>query len=372
LAIFLGFFATGSVARAQSFPPAWSSNATYAAGDLVVEGGNIYRAIKPVISHIANPAVNYTDWQLNQVQSNTTLMVGVGQVFPDLATAWTYALYCRVSDGVYLHFYISTNNGNFSESFSAPFLLDHGSGARIAILGDLTSHITFSFSGTNGMIIDTGHSLNTLSAVTLQSTAGNTVIGIKADGNASIAAVSDTVITGFNTCVQATNNASVTLTSTMNMLGFSHDALDAEDLGSIVFNGGSIFGPGANTQATGLFSTSGGEIKAIGSVINACQQGALASEGGRIDLISGTVSGCGFGIIATYGGSIDFNGGAATSCGIGVDASERGYIDISDGSATGNLIYDLTCSAGGYITAASASYVTTHQDGAVNGAFITQ
>ncbi len=131
------FILVPGAGRAQSNPPAWSSSAVYAVGDQVQTGGNVYRAITKISSPSGtSPAVDYTHWQLSQVLSNTTLLIGGGQTFPNLVTAWTYALYARVADGVYLHFYISTARGDFQEDFGGPFLLDHGSGARIAILGD--------------------------------------------------------------------------------------------------------------------------------------------------------------------------------------------------------------------------------------------
>jgi hypothetical protein len=63
---FLSALALLSVARAQSYPPAWNSAAHYAIGDQVQAAGNVYRAIKAVSSAV-NPAADYTDWELSLV-----------------------------------------------------------------------------------------------------------------------------------------------------------------------------------------------------------------------------------------------------------------------------------------------------------------
>jgi hypothetical protein len=199
-----------SLAQAQSYPPAWSANATYATGDLVQLSGNTFKAIQPVTTPGANPTSNYHYWQLNQVQSNTTLMIGAGETFPTINIAWTYAWNAKVADGVYLHFYISTVNGNYAEFFPTPFFLDHASGARIAILGDHYLDISLNFGGTNGFIIDTGHSINTISGTTLTNVS-NSPVGIKADGNATISALSGVYITGFGTCIQSTQNSTMSV-----------------------------------------------------------------------------------------------------------------------------------------------------------------
>jgi hypothetical protein len=95
-------------------------------------------------------------------------MIGTGQTFTTLAAAWTYAQNAKIADGGYLHFYISSVNGNFTEAFTAPFLLDNQGGARMALIGDSTSNDILQFNGTNGLIVDKGHSFNTLSNLTLE------------------------------------------------------------------------------------------------------------------------------------------------------------------------------------------------------------
>jgi hypothetical protein len=355
---------------AQAYPPAWSSTGSYAVGDLVQKNGNTYRAIKAVSEPAPDPAANYTYWQLNQVQSNTTLMIGAGQTFPTLQVAWTYALYSRVSDGVYLHFYITTTGGNYAQTFNTPFLLDHSSGARIAILGDNPANISLNFFGTNGFIIDTGHSINTLSGFTMTNT-GNTPIGIKADGNATITAIANLTITGFATCVQSTQNSTLTLLSSNTLENETVYAVDAESDGSVYCPTGiTLTGPGSASNAYGFNATSGGVIIARNSTVTNFSLGADASFNGTVIVESSSLSGCSVGLEATSGGAISGSFATIGSCAFGVFAYDRGYIDVSQGTATGNSVDDLEAELGGYVLALYTTFGIQAYNGATDGSYI--
>ncbi len=148
-----------NLARAQSFPPAWSSSASFAAGDIVQYGGNWYRAMTALSADGPYPASAYGKWELNYVRSNTTLAIGAGQAFANLAYAWQFARNARIADAAYLHLDIVTTSGNFNENFNSAFSLDHSFGALISIIGDNPNNIILNFTGatSNGLTIDTGH-----------------------------------------------------------------------------------------------------------------------------------------------------------------------------------------------------------------------
>jgi hypothetical protein len=360
--------------RAQSYPPAWTSASAYAVGDQVQEGGNVYRAITKISPlQGASPPVDYSHWQLSQVLSNTTLMIGTGQVFPSLAAAWTYALYARISDGVYLHFYISTSQGSFTENFSAPFLLDHGSGARLAILGDTSSNIHLVFPNTNGFIIDTGHSLNTLSQVTLSNSSNPqqgalTPIGIKADGNATITSIAAVAINQFATCVESLQNSTLTIAGNCQLLNFASTAVTAKFNGSVYIEPGlSVAGNGALSDSIFLLAEDGGQITATLCQITNCNSATLAF-GGMIDLSNATISGCTWGAWATGGGVISFQFNNVSSCQIGAQASVRGFIDCFSSAFNSNSL-DLGADSAGVIWASQATY-TIFSTGNADGSYI--
>jgi hypothetical protein len=286
---------------------------------------------------------------LSQVLSNTTLLIGGGQTFPNLVTAWTYALYARVADGVYLHFYISTARGDFQEDFGGPFLLDHGSGARIAILGDNLNNVYFTFFGTNAFIIDTGHSLNTLSgfSVTNQSS-GNTAL--KADGNATISAVSAVIFNNFLIDLQSTQNSTMTVESNCIFEQVGSEVADVESNGSLYCPGGlTATGPGTNTLAQGFYAASGGVIIAPSSSLTAFGTGVQATSGAKILIDTATLSQCSAGIVSFYEGYVQCERGNIGGGSVGCDATERGVIDVTSATVTGDSSEDLQASDGGFI-----------------------
>jgi hypothetical protein len=331
-------------ARAQSYPPKWSSSATYAVGDQVQTGGNVYRAISAVPANAANPATNPTDWALDQVKSDTTLLIGQGQTFGTLQQAWSFISNARVGDGVYLHLYISTAKGNFDDTFTAPFLIDHQSGARIAIIGDNVNNIELDFESSNGIIIDTGHSFNTVSNLTIYSENGGNRDGVKADFDATISALSGVVIEDFQNGVHVTQNASVSVFGATLVTGNYTNAFFAETAGSIVIPNGIALVP------TGLSTA------------------FEADDGGLIIAPNCNIIGGEDAAEASYGAFIDINTSHVTAA-LGATASTRGFVRCSY-CVFNTTSISLSVSGGGIIAADHATYSTSQSGGASDGSYI--
>jgi hypothetical protein len=337
-------------AGAQSYPPAWNSAAHYAVGDQVQLGGNVYRAIKAITSGGLNPSTSYPNWELNYVRSNTTLMIGTGQVFPTLVSAWSYLQNAKIADGAYAHLYFSSAHGNFNESFTSPFLLDHASGARIAILGDSNSNDTLTFAS-NGFVLDTDHTINTIAGLTIQATTTSGT-GIKADTGA-VVLLSGVLISQFSTSVQSSNGAYVTVDPSSEMSNFSGAAFLALDSGVIVCNdrgNGSApdvdIGPGNELQAEW-----NGVIISEGSFITNVDVGALAEYGGVIDLTGANLENDDVAVLATSRGFVRCQGATLTPDGGGLQATLGGYIDATNSMYSGAE----TDSNGSYIVLTGAT-----------------
>jgi hypothetical protein len=388
---------SGIPVQAQSNPPAWSASATYAVGDQAQVAGNVYRCIKASMPNAAPPATNFTNWELSFVRANTTLMIGAGQTFPNLVNAWDYALNCKVADGSYLHFYIVSVQANFQETFSAPLVLDHASGARMAIIGDKAASIMLSFAG-NGLVIDTGHSLNTISNLTIecQSSAPPTT-GISVDSDATISSVSGVTISGFGTCVSASHNATVTLASNCAITGFHEYGCAATSGGSLSAN--YVTESGGAAYTTGFFADEGGKLFANHSVSSpsilvgysatrdayleieyaqaVSDQGAgiSGSHGAVIDAAGATVSGyVNYGVTADTGSVIDFLDGTATGLGqgnggTGCAASDRGFVFTLYATYSENYL-DIQAQDGGIIDATGAVFSTSAQGGSSTGSYV--
>jgi hypothetical protein len=354
----------------QSYPPAWSVSGTYAVGDLVQKNGNTFKAIKAVTLAGPDPTTRYDYWQLNQVQSNTVLMIGAGQTFQTLNIAWTYAWNARIADGAYLHFYIDTAQANYTQNFPVPFLLDHASGARIAIIGDNPNKITLNFFGTNGFIIDTGHSINTLAGFTMTNSSTNS-IGLKADGIASVSSVVNASFNGFGTCIQATQDSTVTVASDVSFLNFASRGADAESCGSIYFpEGAAVTGLGMLNGQTALYAAYGGEIIAEGSQISDCRVGAMGANEGNVDVAHSTIMTCNVAVQGTNDGAVEFSSSLEENCNFGAVANDRGFVDCTSSSFSGNSTYDLDAGLGGYVEATSATFTTSQQGGPTDGSYV--
>jgi hypothetical protein len=323
-------------------------------------GGNVYRCIKAVPSHGAAPTTNYTDWELSLVRANTTLMIGSSQTFPNLLDAWDYALNCRVADGCYLHFYIDS----FNESFAAPLVLDHGSGPRMAIIGNNAALVAFNFAG-NGLVIDTGHSFNTISNISLVSSS-TTATGISANSDATISSVSGVIFSGFNASVSASHNSTVTLASSCTIGGFDRVGCEATFGGTILANSVNISGPG---YGIAFLADEGGMISADSSTATMVDTGCFANRGGYIEAIQLTITNSPFGVQAASGAVIDFSGGTVDSTATACSAYDQAFIRAY-GAGFQNNILDLEAYNGGAIEAAGATYSTSSEGGSVDGSYI--
>jgi hypothetical protein len=282
-------------------------------------------------------------------------MIGAGEPFPTLSAAWAYAQQARVADGAYLHFYISSTNGNYAGASSVPFLLDQVSGSRIAIIGDNPLDDSIIFINCNGFIVDTGHSINTISGLTISysTTTNANTVGIKADFNSSISAISNLKIVDFNAGIQATQTASITVDSTTSISGWTAYACEAQNGGSIVAPDGiALVGIVASPTIVGLYADHGAQIYAPGSNIRDCGVAAEAYDNATVDVSDSTI------------------GENETGC----EAAERGFINCSGATFNDNVNGngDLYATKGGYIQASGASFTSSTQGGSVDGSYITQ
>lgn len=307
-----------ALSRAQSYPPVWSSTASYAAGDLVQYGGNWYRAIKALSAHGPYPSNGYGDWEMNYIRSNTTIMIGVGQQFSSLQDAWAFILEARVADGAYLHLAISTAHGELLDTFTGQFSLDHQSGSKISIIGDNNSKIflggSAGFPG-NGFTLDTGHDLALLSGVTVLGqglNAGGT--GINVTGGASISCVG-VQVTLFDIGVAASQNANV------EMDGTSGTPLSA---------------------GYGIYAITNASVTLIGFSCMDVPTGAIlfASSGGTISAedctLNGESSANTVGVNAVAGGSIDVSSSSIKDFAIAMKAFDHSFINAEDVVIGGN------------------------------------
>jgi hypothetical protein len=348
-----------TLAHAQACPPAFSGSARYAIGDQVQANGNLYRAIKAV-SNGNNPSSDYTDWELNLVRSNTTLTIGAGQTFPTLTSAWNYALNAKVADGAYLHFYISSQNGNYSQQLTAPLLLDHASGARIAILGDNPANDTLSFTA-NGIIVDTGHSLNTISGLGIYGS-NNGSDGIKVDDEASIALLANTKLTLFGNAVHVLQGGSVTINSDVTFPFIETYCGLAETGGSIVARSGLTISGGSTTGSqTGFGAVHGGIVSAENCTFTKIAAAADAYQGGVIDLLGSMINQVPSGILCR-GGVIDCRTATFFGCTNGaITADFQGFVDAGQCIFNDNSV-SITAIAHGFVNCMQASFANDGTD----------
>lgn len=341
----------GAKTSAQSFPPAWVNTSHYAPGDMVTDYGNVYRCLKAVTTPYLDPSKTFADWELNYVRNNTTVLIGNSEPFPTLQTAWTYCLNSRVADGVYLHLDIVSDNKSFTETFAAPFSLDHGSGAKISITGDNYGYINLDFSGSNGFVIDGSHSFAAITGVTVNGVTGYN--GISALQGASISSLSDGVVSGFGTSFYAVQGGSLNLAGTE--VGQQHSyGCYADQLGSISYGSGyELEGPGSNSGAVALYANHGGSIVAPNGFISGFQNGVQSVNGAIIDVTGCQISGCDIGALAYVGGRIN---------------ATNGLYGAKAQGGTANTT-DLIAETAGTILASGADYVTM-STGSNDGSYI--
>jgi hypothetical protein len=270
------------------FPPAWVNTATYAPGDLVTDYGNIYRCEVAVTKPYLDPSKTYQSWEMFYVRSNTTILIGVGQAFPDLATAWKYVQNARIAEAAYLHLNIVTTGGVFNQSFTAPFSLDHASGSQISIIGDNASNINLDFTTSNGFTIDTNHSLGSLSHFSMLGSTNFT--GISASTGASIANLDHIGITGFNTAVSASSSSNLTFGADITITSPSFYGCAATNNASISFPSQELTCSGTSGTLASLYAATGGQISAEGASLTNSFYEADAEWGGNIDVTNASIS----------------------------------------------------------------------------------
>ncbi len=315
-------FCLSAPGNAQSFPPAWNNTAKYAPGDLVTDYGNIYRCLKAVATPYLDPSKTYANWELHYVRNNTTLLIGVNQAFPTFTTAWNYALNAAIAQGVYLHLNISSNEGDYAQTFTSQLNLDHPFGGNISIIGDDPAKIVLTFSNCNGVIIDSGHALASLEYVTLNATFTDPVglFGLTATTNAVLKNVYDVPMTGFEFPVYASYGASITL---------GDETLSGISIGIKADYGATISAQSCNIEN----------------------------------------SPAGVGVSAIDGGIVNFESGTTSHCEIGIQAGLRGYIDATYSTCSNNT-QDIVAYDGGAVSAMTATYSESKTEVDSHGSFI--
>jgi len=292
LAAFLVAMALFDLSQAQHYPPTFSQSVSYAVGDQVQLNGNVLRA-----THAVTPGTfKYDEWELWEVRSNTTVMIGVSQTFPTLPAAWNYVHNARIADGAYLHLYISTVHGLYNETLSAPFSLDQSSGSAISLLGDTESNVNLSFTSTKGFVIDSGHSFASVSNLTLNG-ANTGEGGFYASGGASISNIAGCSISGFSSEIYADTNASISVGPGMAYASYIKAALTADNAGTITAPNVAITSSSSQV-GVGLWALRNGVINAYGASLANLFRGASAEQGGLIFMESSRVSGCSIGCYA--------------------------------------------------------------------------
>lgn len=353
LAIALLALAVPRATSAQAFPPAWTSSASYAAGDIVQYGGNWYRAMKALSAAGPYPSNAYGYWELNFVRSNTTLTVGNKQGFANLVYAWQFARNARIADAAYLHINIVTTAGDFSESFSTPFSLDHGSGALISIIGDHAGNISLSFPKGNAFQLDNGHSFGTVSNLSIagpgpESTYGQ---GFSLLNSAAFGELTNTTITNFATGVYAYEGASVYMGS--DPIIACGTAITSDQAASVSVGGLNLTLP--TPGSVGLYADHNGIIIAEDSAFTSPEQNGTAvkaENGGVIDVNS-----------STFGTAVN------ETVGIGCKAEYGGRITATNALFWMGSAYDIVVDHGGTVNAAGAATSDPWSVGSNDGSY---
>ncbi len=340
-----------AAADAQVSPPVWSNTSKYVPGDMVTDYGNVYRCIKAVTTPYLDPSKTYTNWELNEVRNNTTLTIGTDQTFPTLTAAWTNAINCRVAQGVYLHLAIVTSKGDFSESFTSPFSLDHGAAAGISIIGDQVANINLAFSSSAGFTIDSGCTFGTLENFTLTQTSKDGQRGIALSQNSTIALVSNISFAGSDFPIYADTGSCVTGGSGLQFSGFYGAVITATNGATAAADGLTIEGTtsGQKTGVSGIVAEFGGHVIAHSAVISNLENAVEAIEAGVADISSSNISQCEYGVWAVMRGHVyaasvnlinDQYGDFWADTGATVDATSANY--SGNGAHPANAGYIFT------------------------------
>lgn len=347
----LGCFFIHSAANAQSYPPVWNNTSHYVAGDMVTDYGNVYRCIAPVTTPFLDPSKSYQHWELNYVRSGTTILIGNGQPFPTLKSAWTYAQNATIAKGAYLHLNISTAVSPYHDTITGnSFPLNHPFGPNISISGDVAASITFS-AGASGFEVDTGYTFGTLSNLTLTGTTGslmNPNVGLLANGG-TFASVGNVAMSGFAGGIEAKNFGIINCASSLN---FGQNV------------GGQVIAQfhGAINLADNQVLTWPGSSPSPGSCL-------VQEVGGNILAIGCTISGYGYGVNSQETGTIAVPNSDISNCStVGVFCETAALVDISSAKLSGNTL-DVQAYQGGVINAPSATFTNSKVDSA-NGSYI--
>lgn len=344
--------------QAQSFPPAFSKTASYAAGDIVQYGGNWYRAMKALSANGPYPASAYGDWELNYVRSNTTLVIGVGQPFANLVYAWQFGRNARIADAAYLHFSISTQHGNFTETFNGPFSLDHGSGALISIIGDVVDNITLNFpANTNGLVIDTGHTIAAISGVQITGVLNAASFSSYSGGiqliSGTICNLTNAIISQFTQGINASEGSTIVvyqgleITACMNGIQASYSS--------------TVLAPGVHIT---LGAYQGG-VSTEGIGLRAADNATISCENANI----GNAPAFGQGVVAQDGGLVDVAGATVSEWRAGCEADSNGHIDAESATLKNNT-YDISVAQAGTVNDSGATLYDPTEQGTNDGSFI--
>ena len=349
---FLGFAALPARLQAQSYPPAFSAASSYAVGDQVQLFGNVLRATHAVVPG----GFKYDEWELWDVRSGTTVMIGPGQDFANLQAGWAYIQNAHVTDGAYLHLYINTSKGGLNETFTSAFSLDHGSGALISIIGDTPGNILFTFPSSAGFIIDNGHAFGNISGIIISSGSiswTNHAQGLTLLNGATIEGLATSNIFGFEVAIYAYQCASIYVYPTVQIL-YCNNGVTA-DFGASVNAGGITY--------VGQGPTGGG------TCFYADHNGTIAASGSTVGSIGSGEQGYAIGAHALNGGVIDANSCSFEYCGTACDAAQGGRITVTGGTFKSNTA-DLTAREGGTIYATGTTTPDGTSVGVGDGSFI--
>jgi hypothetical protein len=252
------------------------------------------------------PTTYYTYWELWEVRSNTTLIIGTKEPFPTLQVALNNIANCRIAEPVYLHLYISSAYGNHTETLMTPTNLDHPFGANISILGDNESNITFDYDTSDGFIVDSGHTFGTISNVEVQSnynaihaTTGGIFANI--DGVNVTGPSNNVGYTGFSADTGGIINAGAITCTDDNNCGCSAST------GGRIFVGKSVTVTSANGSGSGLSANNGGFISAVGCSVTGPSTGLDAQNAGVIIAVGAKISHTEIAISANLNSTIDFS-----------------------------------------------------------------
>jgi len=366
-----------SQASAQSYPPAWSSSASYSIGDQVQLAGNVLRATHAMSAG----SFRYSYWELWEVRANTNIMVGIGGQFTTLASAWNYAANVRVAQGAYLHLFILNNH---TENLNAPFSLNHPFGAKISIIGQNGANDVFNFTAAaDGFDLDSGHTFAGLSNLTINGPAGgsSTHPAFEVQHGAYLASLSSLTIANFDLGFETDYSGEIDNITKVQLNQFLYGAA-ASGNGTLVFSTPMIVDGKNTTRATpafGFSASDGGQIYAApSSEADNCTIGFQASAGGRINANGTKVANPNgdnqYGYYSNNRGVIHADGTTVSGVGIGYYSRSGSFISAQNASASACSNWCYEAFTGGIIDGTGAmpndNITGMTQSGPTDGSYI--